>query len=309
MVVTPAFKHQDYLIHNVNDMLEIIFESDLRSFENRTLGELVRSPQLRPEVREMFQVQPEALFANSGGSFQNLARRSVLLPLGSDGYVERMITPFYQHDANLAGYVFLFQDMTFEVEGGMIDRVTGLVGKNQLGEALARRIRRIQRYGGQTCRELGVILVRVRGLEKGDGFAEHAGAEALEYVLRKAGQGLKQSVRNAGVVSRSGASTFLVAVPGMGLDRLCQVTQLILERLRGVHVQSSGNLQIDVGAAHQDLPAGCFASGGEREEDLRVLGQELNDRREEARRALHRAGESGPGHAVVYTRSSGYVAL
>ncbi|MEQ9366303.1 MAG: diguanylate cyclase, partial [Leptospirales bacterium] len=311
MLVTPAFKNQDFLIHNVNDMLEILFESDLRSFENRTLGELVRSPEIRAEVREVFRVDLNSVFAGKGASssFENQARRSMLLSIGGNAYVERVISPFYQPDGAVAGYVLLFQDMTFEVERGLIDRVTGLVGRDQLERALARRMRRLERFGKTRCRELGAILVKIRGLESGDGFSEHAGNEALEYVLRKAAQGLKQCVRNAGVVSRIGHAEFLVAIPGLGLERVREASRNILARMREIHIQAFGTLQVNTGAVHQALPEDFSAGPGVDENQLRTIQHELAGRLEEARRALHRAAESGPNRGVVYTRSGGYTRL
>lgn len=315
MLVTPAFKNQDFLIHNVNDMLEILFESDLRSFENRTLSELLRSPELREEVREAFRVDLNAVFGGRApsSSFENQARRSMLLSIGPGAYVERVISPFYQPDGALAGYVLLFQDMTFEVERGLIDRVTGLVGRDQLERALARRIRRLERFGKTSCAWLGAILMKVRGLDSGDGFRERAGEEAFEYVLRKAAQGLKQSVRNAGVVSRIGPAEFLTVVPGLSLERVSDAARMILARMREIHVQAFGALEINAGVVHQALPAEFVDAprerGGLDEDQLRTIQHELAGRLEEARRALHRAVESGPNRLVVYTRSGGYVEL
>ncbi|MCR9141538.1 MAG: PAS domain-containing protein [bacterium] len=308
MLVTPAFKNQDFLIHNVNDMLEILFETDLRSFENRTLSELLRSPEVREEVREAFRVDLNSVFGGKGpaSSFENQARRSMLLSLGPEAYVERVISPFYQPDGALAGYVLLFQDMTFEVERGLIDRVTGLVGRDQLERALARRIRRMERFAKTRCGELGAILVKIRGLDSGDGFGDRAGSEALEYVLRKAGQGLKYSVRNAGVVSRVGRSEFLVAVPGLPLERVCEASRTILARMREIHIQAFGPLEVNAGVVHQALPSEFSAESGAGESELRTIQHELAARLDEARRALHRAADSGPNRAILYTRSGGY---
>lgn len=313
MLVTPAFKNQDFLIHNVNGMLENMFETDLRTFENRTLSELLRSPEVHEDVREVFRVDLNTAFPAraASGSSENQARLSMLLPLGADGFIERVISPFYQPDGNLAGYVLLFQDMTFEVEGGLIDRVTGLVGRDQLERALARRMRRLERFTKKRCQELGAILVKIRGLESGDGFGERAGTDAIEYILRKAAQGLKHAVRDAGEVSRNGQSEFLVVVPGVSLDRVCETGRTILARMREIHVQAFGPLEINAGVVHQALPSDFSSAttfGGD-ENDLRTIQNELADRLEEVRRALHRAAETGPNSIVLYTRSGGYAEL
>ena len=309
MIVTPAFKNQDYLIHNVNDMLEVLFESNLRSFENRTLGELTRSPEVREEVRAVFRVDLNTILETGrAGRSEHQSRRSMLLPFGAKHYVERVISPFFQPDGNLAGFVFLFQDMTFEVERGLIDRVTGLVGRDQLERDLSRRMRRMELYGGLPCEQLAAILVKIQGLEPGDDFGARAGTEAIEYVLRKAAQGLKQSVRNAGVVSQNGPAEFLVAIPGMPLEGVCEAAHAILERMREIHIQAFGPIRINAGIAHHALPPD-FSAAGDLERDLRTIEHELVGRIDEVRRALRRAEDAGPNTIVVYTRSGGYVTL
>ncbi len=260
MILVPAFKNQDFLIHSVNDMLEILLEAELRDFEHRTLGELLRSNGVRESVRQALRLDP----ATTPGALGSQPAS------GSQPAFER---------------------------------------------ALARRVRRLERFSEARCAALGLMLVRLPGLAAGAPFTA-SGTDAIHYVLRIAAQTLKSAVRTAGVLCRLSREEFLIAVPGLSVDRLRTLAGRVRDRMREVHVQAYGPLTAHIGAAHSALPLDQPADDPDTE--LRALSRELAARRDEARMALHRAGEisakAGRGQtsanaAVLYTRAEGYAEL
>jgi diguanylate cyclase (GGDEF)-like protein len=259
VAVTPANGPEEFWTQLSSDLPTLILlDVSLPIYSG---FELCRALKADPRVRE---VPVVFLTARLG-----VSDRTAAFQAGADDYIPKPLS----RDEFVARVTGRLQATMQARERAFRDRLTGLIGRAAIDDALARTIRRLGRMVQQSGGALTGRAAPGLMLFDADHFKsinDTAGHLTGDYALQQVARALEQSVRASDVVGRWGGEEFIVVVSEGGLDAFRAVFDRVRAALAARPVYGPNGftrtLTVSAGAvvlSHWDKPVDVVARADE----------------------------------------------
>jgi GGDEF domain-containing protein len=277
---------------HVNSMLEILLEVELQDLVGYSLETFFKRRSPSEETRRLLDME----LPRDG----RVARD--FLPAGGT-YFERTILPLYDASETTASCMVVFHDITYEIESGRRDLITGLPHRDEVPRLLARHMRWFRRRGGIQPASLCVGLLELGDIDR---YRERNGPVALENLLNRTATLIRGHLGETEQAVRVGISEFILYLVGASTDRCQQLGRDLLHGMRKLRRDDGQEQTACLGMAFRALEADDLVDEVTLEDDLRRLFKQLGATGESA---LQRAMQTGPGNGSFFNAPTGYTAL
>lgn len=275
--------------------------------EERGRGSIVM--QCNREYLEMFHIKPESIIGRSVPDIRKappspLVRDSLIADLTTlrqkditilemrnktNKFIKRIITPFTDSYNIIQGYIWIFADVSMEVELGYIDPLTGLMNRRYLEDQMVREIFKVYRYGTDPCCCISLMMIDIDDFKH---INDHFGHPEGDRVITEISSIILETVRNVDIAARFGGEEFMIILPCTSMEQAFQAAGRILVRVNNHKFSESYRVTISAGVSSKEniMQSLSTTSVG----DFRLLVNNLiQDLIHEADHALYDAKSKG----------------